>query len=107
MEQLRRRAAPSWDVDLGDLGRRGAVKDEMRQQSQRLRFIRGLDRPPDRVSAAEAGGHRRLMAKGTSVPLEGRKHGAALPRLVTVLKEVTGHRPSLTAQALQDIGGTP
>jgi hypothetical protein len=79
----------------------------MRQQRQRLRLITGFDRPPDRVSAAEAGGDRRLMPEPTSVPLEGGEHGPALVRSVTVLKQVTGHTTSLTTPALSHIGGAP
>jgi hypothetical protein len=41
------------------------------------------------------------------VPFERGEHDSALVRFMAVVKQVTGHRPSLRRSALRDIRATP
>ena len=68
----------SWDLHLGDRDGGGALGDEERQQRERVRLGRGVDRPPDRVAAGGARGQRRAVAERALVAPEGRERDAAL-----------------------------
>src|SRR4051812_49913086 len=76
------RIGSSRDRDLAHASDRRALRDEERQEPQRVLFACGLDPPPDRVAAGRAGGQRRAVAERALVALEGGERDAALVRLV-------------------------
>src|SRR5215472_2795299 len=88
-------APPSWDLHLADLGDDGAFGHVERQQSERVVFAVGVDRPPDRVPAGAARGQGRLVAQRAVVAFERGEHHAALVRLVSVVQQVAGHEPTV------------
>src|SRR3954451_19130628 len=97
----------SWDHDLAHASDRRALRDEERQEPQRVLLAGGLDRPPDRVAAGRAGGQRRAVAERALVALEGGERDAALVRLVAVLDEEAGHAARLTRRRHPYIGRPP
>src|SRR3954451_402373 len=94
----------SRDHDLADASGRRALRDEERQELQRVLLTGGLDRPPDRVPAGRAGGQRGAVAERALVALEGRERDAALVRLVAVLDDEARHAARLTPGPHRYIG---
>jgi hypothetical protein len=66
------------DLDLADAGDGGALCHAEGQQSGRARSGFGLYRPPDLVSAAGAGGQRRLVPQRAVAAFEPGEDNAAL-----------------------------
>src|SRR3954447_20800788 len=97
----------SRDHDLADASERRALRDEERQQLQRVLLAGGLDRPPDRVAAGRAGGQRGAVAERALMALESGERDAALVRLVAVLDDEAGHMARLTPRRHPDIGRPP
>src|SRR5512136_473999 len=73
------------DVDLVHARDGGALGDVWREQPQRLRFARGVNRPPDRVPARTARRERGAVTEWTRVSFEGGKDDPALARLMAML----------------------
>src|SRR3954462_6924119 len=97
----------SRDHDLAHASERRVLRDEERQELQRVRLAGGLDRPPDRVAAGRAGGQRRAVAERAVVTLEGGERDAALMRRVAVLDGEAGHAARLTPGPHAYIGRPP
>src|SRR5205823_398638 len=85
----------SRDLHLAHARGGGAVGDVRGQQPERVLFGCRFDRPPDRVSAGATRRERRLVPKRASMTPERCEDDAAFVRLVAVMKQVTGHEPSL------------
>ena len=101
------RAVASRDVDLVDARRRGALGEEVRQESECFVGAGRLHLPPDRVPAEGARGQRRAVAERARVPPEGGERHAALVRLVTVLEQEAGHGSQLARQPPARHQGAP
>src|SRR5215467_5751077 len=65
-----RLGTPSWDLNFADVGDGGAFGHVVRQQSERVVFAAGLNRPPDRVPAGAARGQGRPVAQRAVVAFE-------------------------------------
>src|SRR3954447_21642735 len=97
----------SRDHDLTHASDGRALRDEERQQPQRVLLAGGLDRPPNRVASRRAGGQRRAVAERALVALEGSERDAAVVRLVAVLDQEARHATRLTPRRHPDIGRAP
>src|SRR5690349_15587283 len=66
----------SWDLNFADAGDGGACGHVERQQSERVFYAVGLDRPPDRVPAGTARGQGGPVAQRAVVAFERGEHRA-------------------------------